>query len=92
MFGDISIEEEEKIWKRITKKATEDLEETMRRADELIKEREKNGTSAKEEMKRRRFVTVNSDPTTNTTDNPYGGDNIHTPHESTNNSSHTAER
>ena len=64
----------------------------MRRADELIKEREKNGTSAEEEMKRQRFVTVNPDPMIDITNIPLKSSSIHTTHENTNNSSHTAER
>ena len=60
MFGDVSIEEEERIWKEITRKATEDQEEVIRRADELIKEREKNGVSDEEELERQLFVFFDS--------------------------------
>ena len=92
MFGDISIEEEEKIWKRITKKATEDQEETMRKADELIKEREKNGISSEEEIRRQKFVFTKPTTMTNIMDTPLKSNSIHTLYENTNNSSHTAER
>ena len=56
MFGDVSIEEEERIWKEITRKATEDQEEVIRQADKLIKEREKNGMSVREKLERKGFV------------------------------------
>ena len=34
LFGDVSVEEEEKIWKEITRKATEDQERVIRQAEE----------------------------------------------------------
>ena len=97
MFGDISIREEKKIWKEITRKANEDQQKIIRKAEELRREWKKNGTSAKEEMERRKFVSTEStftksNPIRSATNIPFKSGSDIPSYESTNNSRNTAKR
>ena len=62
IFGYITEKEEKEIWREITRKAMQDQEEVMRKAEEKRKRWAKYGMTKREELERKGFIYPDSYP------------------------------